>query len=80
VVLVLSSRIVSVCMGYAEFCRTFLQNRGCWSRDGAVVLCRPSRIEEGRISTSSRVFVVCSLVMVVLAGVVVPDRCWHYGY
>jgi len=68
-------------MGYSEFRRTVLHNRGCWSRDGAVELCRSSRIEEGRISTSSCcVFIVCSLVMVVLAGVVVPDRCWHYGY
>jgi len=80
VVLVLS-RIVSVCMGYAKFSRTFLQSRGCWSCDGAVELCRLSRIEEGRISTSSCCVVIMgSLVMVVLAGAMVPDRCWHYGY
>jgi len=51
-VLILSC-IGSVCMGYSKFRRTVLHNRGCWSCDGAVELCRPSRssrIEEGKIS------------------------------
>jgi len=62
---------------YADLRRTVLHNRGCWSHDGAVELCRSSRIEEERISTSSRcIFVMCTLLLVVRAD---ADGCWHYG-